>query len=148
MKSASLRVAKHSAALTALLLGFSSLAGAQIGGGSVVGTVTDPSGAAVAGAGLAIINVETNVKNTTTANDGGYYEFPLLQAGRYAIEAEASGFSKARIEAFTLNTGTRPRLDIKLGLKEVAEQVTVIGTASQVNATSTDLGVVIDQHKI
>src|SRR5205809_5693334 len=127
MKSASLCVA-----VAALLFAFCNRAGAQIGGGSVVGNVTDPSGAALPGSTVAIINVETNVKNTTTANASGYFEFPLLQAGRYMIEAEASGFSRTKIEEFTLNTGTRPRLDIKLGLKEVVERVTVEGAGSLV----------------
>ena len=121
---------------------------AQIGGGSVVGNVADQSGAAIPNATITIINTETNIRNTTNTNVSGYYEFPLLPAGRYVIEAEATGFSKTKVDAFTLNTGTRPRFDLKLGVKEMVEQITVEGTAPMVNATTTDLGVVMEQHKI
>ena len=117
MRPASLRVPLRIATALALLLALTALMWAQIGGGSVVGVITDPSGAPLPGATITITHVETNVKNTTTTNMGGYYEFPLLPAGRYQIEAEAGGFSKTRIEPFTLNTGSRPRFDIKLGVK-------------------------------
>ena len=136
------------AALAVLLFACCSLLSAQIGGGSVVGNVADPSGAPLPGATITITNVETNVKNTTNTNMGGYFEFPLLQAGRYQIESEATGFSKTRVEPFTLNAGSRPRFDLKMALKEMVEKITVEGAAPLVNATTTELGVVVDQHKI
>ena len=146
MNSARLRPNLLLAALLALLLASALIA--QIGGGSVVGNVTDPSGAALPGANITITNTETNIKNTTTTNVSGYYEFPLLPAGRYVLEAEASGFSRTRIDEFTLNTGTRPRFDIPLGVKELVERVTVEAAAPMINATTTDLGVVMEEQKI
>ena len=46
-------------------------------------------------------------------NDRGYYEFPLLPAGRYVLEAESAGFKRGRSVEFALNTGTRPRIDLR-----------------------------------
>src|SRR5262249_36502686 len=94
-----------------------SLAGAiyaQIGGGSIVGIVTDESGAALANATVKASNVQTNVTNTTVTNAQGYYEFPLLPAGRYAIEVVAQGFQPAKSQEIALNSGTRPKFDFSL----------------------------------
>jgi len=121
---------------------------AQIGGGSIVGTVKDPSGAAVVGATVRALNLETNETRDTATNEAGYYEFPLLPAGRYRLEAKAEGFQRATTAPFTLNAGTRPRFDLALVLGAVAESVEVVASAPLVNTTTTDLGVVIDQTKL
>ena len=77
-----------------ILVGLASLAllNAQIGGGSIVGVVRDPSGAPVAGAKLLAQNHDPNEQHRRVTNEDGYYEFPLLPAGRYHVEAEATGF--------------------------------------------------------
>ena len=61
------------------------LASAQIGGGSLVGNVMDPAGAAVAGARVIATNPDTGVSRETVTNEQGYFEFPLLPAGRYQL---------------------------------------------------------------
>jgi hypothetical protein len=71
-----------------------------------------------------------------------------LQAGEYRIQAEQSGFRKGESEAFTLNSGTRPRIDLQLSLGAVSESVQVVAAAPLINATTTDLGIVIDNRKI
>ena len=121
---------------------------AQIGGGSIVGTVKDPAGAAVVGATVQAVNVETNEVRTTATNEVGYYEFPLLPAGRYRLEAKMEGFQRATTAPFALNAGTRPRFDLALTLGQVAESVEVVAAAPLVNTTTTDLGVVVDQSKV
>lgn len=121
---------------------------AQIGGGSLVGNVTDPSGSAVVGAKVTVTNTETGVARSTESNETGYFEFPLLPAGQYRLEAEQKGFRKATTAAFPINTGTRPRIDLKLELGQVTESVEVVGVAPIVNATTTDLGVAMEKSKI
>ncbi|MBO0724414.1 MAG: TonB-dependent receptor [Blastocatellia bacterium] len=128
-----------------------SLAGAiyaQIGGGSIVGVVTDESGAALPAATVKATNVQTNVTNTTVSNAQGYYEFPLLPAGRYAIEVVAQGFQPAKSQEIGLNSGTRPKLDFSLKTGVASDVVNVTATTPLVNATTNDLGVVIDQNKV
>ncbi|HEX9507356.1 MAG TPA: carboxypeptidase-like regulatory domain-containing protein, partial [Myxococcales bacterium] len=121
---------------------------AQIGGGSLVGNVTDPSGAAVSSVKVKAIHISTNVVEQTTTNDSGYYEFPLLPAGRYRVEAEAAGFQKSASPEFSLNSGTRPRLDLTLTIGPLTENVQVTAQTPLVNATTTDLGVVVDRAKV
>ncbi|MBM3788329.1 MAG: carboxypeptidase regulatory-like domain-containing protein, partial [Acidobacteria bacterium] len=121
---------------------------AQIGGGSVVGNITDPSGAVVAGAVVEARNTGTGEVRTTATNDAGYYEFPLLAAGRYRLEVRKDGFQRVSTAAFVLNAGTRPRFDLALVLGTVAESVEVAGDAPLVNTTTTDLGAVIDRAKL
>lgn len=121
---------------------------AQLGGGSVVGYVTDPGGAMVVGVRVTAINLGTNIHSNTTTNEEGYYEFPLLPAGRYRLEAEHQGFQKSTSGEFNLNTGTRPRIDLRMVIGQVTESVEVIASAPLVNATTTDLGVVMDRGKV
>src|SRR5215831_504280 len=121
---------------------------AQIGGGSIVGVVKDPSGGAVAGVKVLAQHQETNEERSVTTNAEGYYEFPLLAPGHYRLTAEASGFEKLRGEMFELASGTRPRIDLSLQVGSLAETVEVKATAPLVNATTTDLGVVMPRERI
>ena len=111
---------KHAAIAASLcgILAVLPVAG-QLGGGSIVGYVTDPSGGAVPVVQIVAVNASTGVRSETTANEQGYYEFPLLPAGKYWLQAEAQGFQKALSAEFILNTGSRPRIDLKLVLGQV-----------------------------
>jgi hypothetical protein len=121
---------------------------AQIGGGSLVGNVTDPTGAAIGRARITVSNVDTGVSWETVSNDSGYYEFPLLPVGQYRLAAEQQGFRRATTETFPINTGTRPRVDIRLELGQVTESIQVVAAAPIVNMTTTDLGVAMERNKI
>lgn len=133
----------------ALVLGLllAGLAGAQIGGGSIVGMVRDPSAAPVPGVRVVAHNQDTNEERSVTTNSEGYYEFPLLAAGPYRIRAEAQGFNVVQGEVFTLSTGTRPRIDLALTVGAVSEKIDVSATAPQINTTTTDLGVVMSRTR-
>ncbi|HET8549535.1 MAG TPA: carboxypeptidase regulatory-like domain-containing protein, partial [Bryobacteraceae bacterium] len=136
-------------ALLVLIAGsFSLPLAAQIGGGSIVGSITDPSGAAIAGARVTVTNLGTNEAREAIANSSGYYEFPLLNAGSYRLEAAAEGFQTAATSEFVLNSGTRPRIDLTLKLGQVTTAVEVVASAPLVNATTTDLGVVVGRAKV
>ena len=132
----------------AMLGALAASAFSQIGGGSVVGNVADSSGAAVSGAKVTAIQAETGARRETHSNDSGYYEFPLLPVGNYRLEAEKAGFKRSSTGKFDLNGGTRPRFDLRLELGQVTDSVEVVATAPLVNATTTDLGVVISQAKV
>src|SRR5437762_3940118 len=60
--------------------------------GSITGKVADPNGAVVPGASVAVKNVETNVQLTTTTNDEGSYDFPVLLPGNYRLVVTKDGF--------------------------------------------------------
>jgi len=136
------------ATVSMLLLLLSGATHAQITGGSFTGLVTDPSGGVVPDAAVEARNVATNVTNNTVTTESGYYEFPLLPAGRYVISVRKNGFQKAITAGLVLNSGTRPRIDFALQLGEVSQEVEVVSEMPLVNATSQSLGVVIDSQKI
>ena len=135
-----------SAAAMSLLLATESWA--QISGGSIVGSVLDSSGAAIVGAKVAATNVATNEVSRTVTNDTGYFEFPVLPAARYVLEAENPGFERAKTAEFSLNSGTRPRFDLKMVVGQATDSVQVVDAAPLVNATTADLSVVVDQSKV
>jgi outer membrane receptor protein involved in Fe transport len=120
----------------------------QITGGSFVGIVTDPSGSILVGAQVEATNVGTNVVGKTVTNAEGYYEFPLLPTGNYILSVQQSGFRRVVTGEIELHAGTKPRIDFKMVLGQVSESVEVVSQAPLVNATTTDLGVVIDSSKV
>ncbi len=120
----------------------------QIGGGSVSGYVLDTSKAVVPGAEVTAKNLATGVSTATTSNDSGYYEFPLLPAGNYVVEARHAGFGVAQSEKFTLNTSTQPRIDLTLPVATTSSKVEVTGAAPQVNTDKTDVGVVVNTDQV
>src|SRR5207249_8617802 len=115
----------------------------QITGGSFVGIVTDPSGLVLVDAQVEAMNVGTNVVSKTVTNAEGYYEFPLLPPGNYILSVQRQGFRRASTAEIELHAGTKPRINFRMVLGQVTEAVEVVGQAPLVNATTTDLGVVI-----
>ena len=102
---------------------------AQILYGSVVGNVTDPTDAAVAGATVVATNKETNQSRETASNEAGGFSFSTLQPGAYEIRVTKDGFRTTTSEvAVSINTVTRA--DLRLQLGAVAESVEVTAMAS------------------
>jgi hypothetical protein len=120
----------------------------QITGGSIVGVVTDPSGAVLVGAKVQARNIGTNVATSTVTNETGLYEFPLLLPGSYVFSVEQPGFQRATTGTIILHAGRKPRIDFQMQVGAVTEAVEVVGSAPLVNATTTDLGNVIDSQKV
>src|SRR5579864_180800 len=80
--------------LTGLLgLLLASFAYGQHGTGSVTGTVTDPTGAIVPGAGVTLINTATNVQKTTETTGAGNFHFDFVDVGKYNLRIAAKGFA-------------------------------------------------------
>ncbi len=131
----------------ALLVGSLPVLG-QVDQGSLVGRVTDQSGAVVAGAAVRATNAGTGAITDATTNESGYYEFPLLAVGKYVLSVEKGGFRKAASSEIDLHAGTQPRIDIALQLGAVTDSVTVSAEAPVINETSTELGTVIDERKV
>ncbi|MGI8565996.1 MAG: carboxypeptidase-like regulatory domain-containing protein [Pyrinomonadaceae bacterium] len=77
---------------------------AQTGTSSVRGTIQDPQGSAIAGATVTLTSIETNAARTQKTSDSGVYAFELIPPGEYRVEAEASGFKKALVNALDSST--------------------------------------------
>jgi hypothetical protein len=111
--------------LAALVLLASALACAQEYRALISGQVTDPSGAAVAGAVITATNTATNISVTTTTGADGRYVLAQVASGGYTISCEARGFKKFVRTGVTLNVGDRATINIALEIGAVTESVTV-----------------------
>src|ERR1700678_34408 len=133
-----------------LAIFFGSVAWAQSLTGIISGTVTDPTKAPVAGAGISITNADTNVKVWTgKTNESGVYRAPDLPVGQYKLAVEAAGFKQTQISNITLSVDQRADIDVTLQLGGVAETVTVEGSAAGQLATETaSLGNVISPSQL
>src|SRR5437660_8422580 len=112
----------------------------QTNSGSLQGTVTDPSGAALAGATVTARNMDTGLAITTVTTDAGLYSVPNLPPGRYSVSVEAPSLKKYTQEGVTVPTGTAVSLDIQMQLGGVTENITVSADASQLETATSDLG--------
>lgn len=110
------------------LLGGGALYG-QILYGSLVGSVTDATDAAVPAATVTIRNLETGVTRSTTTGPAGGYNIPTVQNGTYAVEVKKDGFRTARQERVEVNVNTVTRVDMKLSVGQITESVTVEASA-------------------
>ena len=107
---------------------------AQTGGGAtLVGTVKDGTGAAVAQASVTVVNTATSFVTTTVTTGEGAYYVPYLIPGDYRVTVKAPGFKEFVREGLTLRSAEVPRVDIVLELGAVTESVTVSGAATLLN---------------
>src|SRR5271170_4436580 len=95
--------------------------GAQTTAGSIVGTVTDPSGAIVAGATVTITNIGTNIAVKTTSDSSGEYVVTPLEVGKYSVAVEATGFKRSIRPDIQVNVQDRVRVDAKLEVGKATE---------------------------
>jgi hypothetical protein len=121
---------------------------AQIQNGQFSGTVTDASGAAVAGAKVTLTNRATNLSVTTITNGTGVYNARELPIGVYKITVEAGGFKTFANEGVTLDAGTIARVDVKMVLGQAREVIEVSGEASQVNTEEAKLATTVTATQI
>src|SRR4029077_18262428 len=77
-------------------------ANGQVAGGTILGTVTDQTGAVIAAAQISITNTKTNVKRVTTTNSDGFYSAPNLLPGDYIVTATSPGFEETVDPGLTL----------------------------------------------
>ena len=131
-----------------LLLALAAPAFAQQTTATVLGTVTDASGATVAGVAIEAASLATNVNRDTMTDANGSYSLPNLPPGSYRITATKPGFQAARIENVTLQVEQVARLDLKLQVGSVNETINVDATAALLQTETSSVGTVIDAGKI
>src|SRR5713226_3426784 len=128
------------------LFPFCPLSPAQ-GLGSIVGTVTDPSSAAVASAKITATQADTGVTREATSNSDGYYVIPSLAPAKYVVTVRMSGFSDERDE-ITLLADQTLTINLNLRLGGTTETVTVTGAELQVDTATSTLKQVIEQQRL
>jgi len=122
-----------------LLVLLSWTASAQTDLGSIVGTVTDESGAVVAGAEVQLTEIATGAQRTATTNAEGNYNFAGLPFGRYKVKVSAPGFKEVRSTEITLTTQQVVRFDAVLEVGEVTESIEVSTSPPTINTENAKL---------
>src|SRR6202453_2640047 len=128
------RRGRHCAALLAFLIAAALYSFGQEA--TIVGTVTDPSGAALPNVAVSLTSVETGGVRSSTTNDNGQYVAPGLSIGHYNVSATVAGFSVAETNNVVLNVGDRIRVDFIMKVGKVQEQVSVEANAVEVQTDS------------
>src|SRR5215472_3705666 len=107
-----------------LSVGLGGLLRGQVATGSILGAVTDSSGAAIPSATVTVTNKGTSVPRSLTTNSQGLYNAPALQAGEYDVRVEMQGF-KTEVRSAQVLAGTDTTINVALTLGETREVVTV-----------------------
>jgi hypothetical protein len=127
----------------------SSLGFAQVSGsGTITGTITDPSGAAVPGAAITIRNTDTGIERKIESNEAGNYSAAFLQPGHYEVESVKTGFAGILRKDLVLQVGQTLSLDLSMQVKSAQETVTVTGDAPVVDTEKTEVSQVVSQAAV
>jgi hypothetical protein len=121
---------------------------AQVDRAVLEGTVEDPSGAAIAGAGVVSLAVDTGIKEEQRTNSKGYYRFPGLAVGRYTVTVTDPGFKTQVIENVIVQVGQTRTLDARLAVGAIAEKVEVTATVAPAERSSAEASTVITTDQI
>ena len=121
---------------------------AQQGRGTILGTVTDSSGAAVTDAHVSIVNTQTNTTVAAQTNSDGNYTSPPLIVGDYEVTAEHNGFKKTVRTGIGLQVDQRAVVNLELELGTVGESVQVTAAVPLVNTEDATIGQVIENKRV
>jgi acyl-coenzyme A thioesterase PaaI-like protein len=121
---------------------------AQTTTGSIVGTISDPSGAVIGGATVTVANMGTGIAVKTTTDNGGNYVVTPLQVGLYSVTVEAAGFKKSVRSDITVNVQDRVRVDAALEVGAVTDTVEVQAAAPLLQTDTSYLGQVVESQRI
>jgi carboxypeptidase family protein/TonB-dependent receptor-like protein len=123
-------------------------ASAQAVYGSIFGTVTDPQGAAVAGAKVTVTNVRKGTTDETTTNASGNYNVTHLIPDVYTVKAEASGFKPFEATNITVSADTSLRLDGQFSVGGATETVEVTAEAPQLKTDRADVATLFNERAV
>lgn len=135
-------------ALLTLVFISASFVSAQTIDTGILGTVRDPSGAAVVGAEVTVTNVATGVHHSSKSSTDGSYQVRYLTPGDYAVEVRAAGFRTIRRTGVALQLSQQARVDVALELGQLAETVEVSAAASLLQTENAVLGAVVGSERI
>src|ERR1700722_13038678 len=114
---------------------------AQTFRGTILGTVTDPSGAVLPGAKVTVKNVGTGLERNTDTSADGSYSLPELPIGTYTVTVVLSGFQTFQANGVTVDVASERRVDAAMKTGSVSTKVEVAGDLlPQVETTSAELG--------
>src|SRR6267378_6601293 len=115
--------------------------------GSIAGTVTDASGAAIADAQVTLTNLATTEKRVAQSGADGLYDFVNLLPSRYSIVAEKTGFKRITRPEVIVEVGQSVRIDITLQVGDVNQTIEVTAETPLLQAETSSIGQVVEQRK-
>src|SRR5258708_10865946 len=121
---------------------------AQIDTGAIVGTVRDPSGAAVPKATIAGTNTATGVAVTTETNSSGEYQVTALIPGTYSVKVSSPGFASQINNGVEIHVQSRPSIDFNLKIGEVSNTIDVGASTPILQTETANVGGVISGQQI
>jgi Carboxypeptidase regulatory-like domain/TonB dependent receptor-like, beta-barrel len=116
--------------------------------GQILGRVTDPTGAVMAGVSVRVVNTDTNVESTALTNENGDFVVLYLISGTYRLFIEHLGFKRFVRDGIVLRLADRVALSVTLELGQTTETVEVSGEAPLIESSTASLGQVIDNRGI
>jgi len=121
---------------------------AQIVGGSIGGTVTDPSGAAIPGAQVVIRNQETGSERQLITNGEGLYSAPSVPVGRYSVSATRDAFATQQRDGIVVTVGQSVRVNVALSASAVSQRVDVTDKPAPVDLTTQQTSGLVDERQV
>lgn len=122
--------------------------GAQTNTGRILGVVTDPSGATVAGATVIITEVQRGTTRSLTTTQAGEYVAPDLMPGLYKVRVEAKGFKTSERTDIQISVAVDAQIDVELQTGQASETITVTLQVPLINTTSSSLGGTLSNKEI
>jgi hypothetical protein len=133
--------------LAAALLMMGAAAWGQESRGTILGRVTDATGANVAGATVSALSPETGVTLRATANAEGNYFLPYLVPGKYTVSAEAAGFKRVQRNEVLVTVSGQVTVDFELQVGDTKEVVEVTAEVPALNLAEASLGQIVDERR-
>lgn len=124
------------------------VAPAQVTNGTILGTVTDTTGAVMPGVRVIATNLETNFSHDAITDSSGQYSIPFLPVGKYRLEAGGAGFKKFQQTGIVLELNRNARVDPVLDIGTVTETVAVTSDAPLVDTASAAIGRTVNNSEI
>jgi hypothetical protein len=116
--------------------------------GSLIGRVTDPSGALMPGISIEIVHTTTGVATKTTSNSEGLYQFLYLLPGMYNVTARSDGFKTLSRQGIEIRINDRVELNLAMEVGATVDRIEVVGDTPLLQTASASLGQVIDHRRI
>lgn len=116
---------------------------AQVTGGTILGAVTDATGASIPNVEVSITNTSTDVTTTLITNDAGLYSAPNLLPGPYKVTVKATGFSTSVVNGIDLTVGAQQAINVTLKVGETSQQVEVSASSIAIETASSEISDVV-----
>jgi len=121
---------------------------AQTTSTEILGTVSDQSGAVIAGAKVTMLRVATGEKRETTTNASGDYSFPLVEIGEYTVTAQQQGFKTQEIKNVLVQLQQKARVNFAMEVGEITQTVEVSAALVSLKTDDAAVGQVIDNKRV